>query len=62
MLEESQREAKPLNVLTGSFRGTKSLLWSNNQGRLRGAKPLFYTYSPFPLLRGRGIKGDGVTE
>jgi len=49
MLEESQREAKPL-------------LWSNNQGRLRGAKPLFYTHSPFPLLRGRGIKGEGVTR
>jgi len=25
MLEESQRELKPPNILTGSFRGTKSL-------------------------------------
>jgi len=28
---------------------------------LREAKPLFYNPSPFPLPRGRGIKGDGVT-
>jgi len=27
----------------------------------REAKPLLYIHSPFPLLRGRGIKGDGVT-
>jgi len=30
-------------------------------GSLRGAKPLFRNlFSPFPLKRGRGIKGDGV--
>jgi len=30
-------------------------------GSLRGAKPLFLKkFSPFPLLRGRGIKGDRV--
>ena len=27
----------------------------------REVKPLLYTHSPFPLLRGRGIKGDRVT-
>jgi hypothetical protein len=26
----------------------------------REAKPLLYNHSPFPLTRGRGIKGDGV--
>ena len=25
-------------------------------------KPLLYNQSPFPLSRGRGIKGDGVAE
>jgi len=54
-------------------RGTKSLLNSLNvfeasllplnQGCLRGAlAPLFKYLSPFPLIRGRGIKGDGVTQ
>ena len=28
----------------------------------REAKPLLYNQSLFPLLRGRGIKGDGVTK
>jgi len=28
----------------------------------REAKPLLYNQSPFPLIRGRGIKGDGVTK
>jgi hypothetical protein len=27
---------------------------------LREAKPLFFIHSPFPLARGRGIKGGGV--
>jgi len=27
----------------------------------REAKPLLYIHSPFPLIRGRGEKGDGVT-
>jgi len=31
-----------------------------SQGSLRGASPLLKNSSPFPLLRGRGIKGDGV--
>ena len=26
------------------------------------AKLLLYNQSPFPLIRGRGIKGDGVTK
>jgi len=28
----------------------------------REAKPLLYNQSPFPLSRGRGTKGDGVTK
>jgi len=28
----------------------------------REAKPLLYIHSPFPLIRGRGIQGDRVTE
>jgi hypothetical protein len=28
----------------------------------REAKPLLYNHSPFPLIRGRGKKGDGVTK
>jgi len=28
----------------------------------REAKPLLYNHFPFPLIRGRGIKGDGVTK
>jgi len=28
----------------------------------REAEPLLYNQSPFSLLRGRGIKGDGVTK
>jgi len=28
----------------------------------REAKPLLNIHSPFPLIRGRGIKGDGVTK
>jgi len=27
---------------------------------LREAKPLLQNHTPFPLIRGRGIKGDGV--
>jgi hypothetical protein len=31
------------------------------KGSIRGTKSLFRkSLSPFPLLRGRGIKGDGV--
>jgi len=39
-------------------------LTSLNKGResRREAKPLLYIYSPFPLSRGRGIKGDGVAK
>jgi len=33
------------------------------EGVLEGVKtPLFNIISPFPLSRGRGIKGDGVTQ
>jgi len=28
----------------------------------REAKPLLCNFSPFPLSRGRGIKGDGVIK
>ena len=28
----------------------------------REAKPLLYNQSPFPLIRGREIQGDGVTK
>ena len=31
-------------------------------GGFRGVKPLFHIRSPFPLPRGRGIKGDGVNK
>ncbi len=31
-------------------------------GSFRGAKPLLHNLSPFPLLRGRGRKGDGVPK
>jgi len=41
MLEESGREAKPPNMLIGSFRGTKSLSH----------------YLPLPLIKGKGDKG-----
>jgi len=29
---------------------------------IREAEPLLYNHSPFPLIRGRGIKGDGVIK
>ena len=36
------------------------LIW--NKVSQREAKPLLYIPSPFPLARGRGIKGDGVVK
>jgi hypothetical protein len=38
------------------------------EGKIEGAKPLYRKYLPlharniYPLIRGRGIKGDGVDK
>jgi hypothetical protein len=48
---EEERSPKP-----GSFEGAQS----KKQGLKRGFAPLQKSLSPFPFLRGRGIKGDGV--
>jgi len=40
---------------------TLTLLTQNKESQ-REAKPLLYIHSPFPLSRGRGIKGDGVSK
>jgi len=57
----------PLSFLRrgGSFikRGVSPLLDDPKIGESkRGEASLIYNYSPFPLSRGRGVKGDGVTR
>jgi len=40
---------------------THALLTRSKKNQ-REAKPLLYNNSPFPLIRGRGIKGDRVLD
>jgi len=43
--------------------GEKSGAENNvDSGVLEGRNPLFLNHSPFPLVRGRGLKGDRVTQ
>jgi len=68
ILEESQREAKPLSYIidfphsNGKPEGALAPTLEQQSGASkRGEAPLFIP-SPFPLSRGRGIKGDGVNQ
>jgi hypothetical protein len=53
-----KRDEVPFSVENkkGCLRGAQS----KKQGVKRDFAPLHKSISPFPFLRGRGIKGDGV--